>query len=66
MIVDDHNLVDVFEPLFGEHADGGRAAAHAHALFQRAVDNRRLGGLDDDGDAVVDGQFPGFAVAQRQ
>ena len=35
------------EPLPGEDADGGRAAADAHAHLGRAVDDRRRAGLHD-------------------
>ena len=45
VVVDDHHLVGMAEQLLGEDADGGRAAAHAHALLLDAVDDRRPAGL---------------------
>ena len=53
-------------PLRREHADGGRAAAHPHALLARAVDDRRPVGLDHHGRAAVDRELDGLAVAERQ
>ncbi len=64
VIVDHHHLVDQAAPLRGEHADGGRAAADAHAVLLLAVDDRRFAGLDDDGGAAIDGEFDRLAVAQ--
>ncbi len=49
VVVDDHDLVDVAEPLLREDADRRRAAAHAHALLFDAVDDRRRAGLDRRG-----------------
>ena len=65
MIVDYDNLAGFAEPLLGEYADGGGAAADPHALFFDTVDDGRLAGLDDKRGAVVDGDFDGFFVAER-
>src|SRR6185437_2964978 len=64
VIVDHHHLVDLAEPLPREHADGRRAAPHAHSLLKLAVDDRRLAGLDDDSRAAVDAQLDRLAVAE--
>ena len=40
VVVDDDHLVDMAHPLRREDADGGRAAADAHALLGDAVDDR--------------------------
>ena len=66
VVVDHDHLVDMALPLRREHADGGRAAAHAHALLARAVDHRRPVGLHHHGRAVVDRKLDGLAVAERQ
>ncbi len=62
VIVDDDHLVDVALPLRREDADRRRAAADAHALFRRAVDDRRLVGLHDDRRAAVDLQLDRLAL----
>src|SRR5579862_970852 len=64
VVVDDNHVVDFAEPLLGKHADGGRAATNAHALFADSIDDRRLAGLHDDGGAFVDREFDGLAVAE--
>ena len=64
VVIDHDNLVHETLPLGGEHADGGRAAAHPHALFTRSVDHRRLSGLHDNARAPVNGQFHRLLVAQ--
>ena len=66
MVVDDHHIVDVLEPLLGEHADRRRAAADAHPLFDHAVDRRRRAGLDNEGRAAVDRHLDRLAVAKLQ
>ena len=66
VVVDHDHLVGVAEPLAGENADGGGAAADAHAMFPGAIDDGGGAGLDDDGGAVIDGDFHRGAVGQRQ
>ena len=66
VVVDHDHLVDMVLPLRREHADGRRAAAHPHALLERAVHDRRPVGLNHDRRAAVDGEFDGLAIAQRQ
>jgi hypothetical protein len=64
VIVHHHDIVDLAEPLPGEHADGGRAAAHPHALFLHTIDDGRQARLDKDSRAVIDGELDGPAVAE--
>ena len=66
VIVDDDHFVNFAVPLLCEHADGGGAAADAHAFFLNAVDDGRTVGLHDDSRAVFNLQLHGFAVAQIQ
>ena len=64
VIVDDDDLVDVPQPLLGEHADRRRSAANPHPLFSKPVDDRRRAGLDDDGLAAVDRELDRLSVRQ--
>ena len=64
VIVHDDHLIDVSEPLLGEHADRRRAAADAHPLLADAVDDRGGAGFDHDRDAAIDGQFNRPAVRE--
>ena len=64
VVVHHHDLIDVVEPLFGEHADGGGTATDAHALFADPVDDGRFAGLHQHADAVIDGEFDGHAVTE--
>ena len=66
VIIDNNHFVDQTAPLRGEHADGGRATAHPHAALENAVDDRRLARLNHDRAAVINRQFDGFAIAERQ
>src|ERR1700729_978001 len=66
VIVDHHYLIDMPEPLFGEDADGRRAAAHAHALLLDAVHDRRSTGADHEARTAVNSQFDRLLVAERQ
>ena len=68
VVVDHDHLVDMAQPLLGEDADGGRAAADPHAHLGLAIDDRRLAGRHDHGVAAVDAHFhgrPGAQVEQR-
>ncbi|MNS82489.1 hypothetical protein D3C72_1162350 [compost metagenome] len=65
VVVDHHHLVGHAGELAREDAHGGRAAAHAHALFFHPVDDGRLAGLDDEAGAAVDGAFDRLLVAQQ-
>src|ERR1700677_1051943 len=64
VIVDYHDLVDLVAPLPREHANRRGAAADPHALFQLAVDFRRLAGGDDYPGAAVDRQLDSPPVAE--
>jgi hypothetical protein len=63
VVVDDDHLVDVTEPLLGEDANGGRAAAHAHAHLRPAVNDGRGAGLHDHAVSAVDVHLDGLARA---
>ncbi len=64
VVIDHDHLVDLAEPLLGEHADRRRAAADAHALFHRAVDDGRAARLHDDAGAAIDRHLDRLAVAE--
>ena len=66
VVIDHDNLVDFAEPLFGKHADGGRAASHAHAFFLGTVDDRRLARLNNYRRAAIDLEFHWLAIAEVQ
>ena len=66
VIVDHYHFVDMPKPLFSEDADGGRAAAHPHALFLDAVHDRRRARADHEARAAVDGQLHRLLVAERE
>ena len=65
VVVDHDHLVDMVLPLRREHADRRRAAADPHALLEGAVHHRWPVRLNHDGRAAIDGEFDGFAIAQR-
>src|SRR5262245_3447568 len=64
MVVDDDNLVDLAAPLFGKHANCGRAAADAHSLFGHAIYDWRPAGLHHNGRAAVDLEFHRLAIGE--
>ena len=66
VVVDDDDLVGVVLPLRPEDADGGTAAADAHAGLGDAVDDGGVAGLDRDGNAAIDGEGGGALVGQRE
>ena len=66
VVVDHDDLVNFVEPLLGEHADRGRAAADAHAFFADAIHDRGLAGLNQDGCAAVDRKFDRLLLAKVQ
>ncbi len=66
VVVNHHHFINLAEPLFGEHANRGRAAADPHALFLCAIDRGRLACLHHHGGAVVNAEFYRLAVAQIQ
>ena len=65
VVVHDDDLVGLFAELHRKDADGGRPAAHAHALLQHTVDNRRATGLDRERGTAFDLQRHRLPVTQR-
>ena len=66
MVVDDDDLVGFASELLREDADGGRAAADAHAPLLHAVHDGCLAGLHDDLRAPVDAELRRLLVAERE
>ena len=66
VVVDYNHLIDFAKPLLGEHPDGGRAAAHPHAFFLRAINHRWLARLHDHCGAFINRKFHRLAIAQVQ
>ena len=64
VVVDYYDFINFSVPLFGEHADGGRAAAHSHAFFLVAIDHRGQARLHDYGCAAIDRQLNGPFLAE--
>ena len=64
VIVDDDDLVDVPQPLLGEHADRRRSAADPHPFFSKPVDDRGRAGLDDDGLAAIDRELDRLSIRE--
>ena len=69
VIVDHDHIVDMPEPLLGEHADGGRAAADPHQPFLDAIDDGRPARLHDHVGAMLalpDHHLHRLAVAEPE
>ena len=66
VVIDDDHLIGMAEPLAGENADGGTAAADAHAGFGRAIDHRGGAGLDAHGGTTVDGEIHRRTVGEGE
>ena len=69
MIVNNDNIINVANPLLGEHTNGCRTTAHAHQAFRLTVDYGWLTCFDYNLRCVVvftnDHRYS-FAIAQSQ
>src|SRR5580704_12228086 len=66
VVVDHYDLVDLPEPLLGEHSDGRRPATHPHPLFPNAINDGRLARLHDHRGAILHAQLDGSPIAKLQ
>ncbi len=64
VIIDDDDLIHFAKPLLRKHADRGRAAPYAHALFLLAINDRRFSRRNGDARALIDRERHFLAVAQ--